>query len=147
MSRNRLTIADGGSASPVALQSQGGVPTTTTALPATTASSYSEGGADSVVFVPAAAAAGTPYCTLFLHGCGGSATAGQQPADGDTLDIADPFGVLAAGTTLVVTGKAGGVGFQIADGAALADSVTLNAAGASRRYVFSGSASAWIRVD
>jgi hypothetical protein len=120
MSRNRVT----------------GIDQNTSTLPSTTASSYAEGGQDDVLTVPPNAAAGTPYCTITLTGCGGSPTAGQQPMDGDALNISDPHGVLAVGTTLVVQGRSGGVGFQIADGAAAADSITLNTAGATRKYIF-----------
>lgn len=77
-----------------------------------------------VLFVPSTAVAGTPSLTVNLN---------ALPSDGDEICICDPFGKLAAGTTLVIDGN----GNFVADGAAAAQITTMNAAGVSRRLMFS----------
>jgi len=77
-----------------------------------------------VLFVPSTAAAGTPSVRVNLN---------ALPSDGDEITICDPFGVLAAGTTLIIDGN----GNFIANGAAAAQTTTLNTAGACLRLMFS----------
>ena len=109
-------------------------------LPTPAASTVQHDPTVDIYCVPASPAAGTPWCTVNLFGT----LAGEQPADGTEVEFTDAFGALAGGTTLVIVGKLGGVGFQIADQTAKADTVTLSSAGAHRKYVYSGALSAWI---
>lgn len=90
-------------------------------VPASTGTSGTENDA---TFVPAAPVAATPYQEINLP---------PLAADGDEYTICDPFGALAAGTTLQINGN----GNLIADGAAATASITLNAAGSCRRLMFS----------
>lgn len=108
MSRQRLT---GDAAS-----------TKQTATPAATV--YNELIQDDLIIIPAGQAAGTPALTVMLN---------ANAADGDEIYISDAFGVLAAGTTLVVNGN----GNEIADGAAAATTKTYSTAGTRKHFMFS----------
>jgi hypothetical protein len=99
------------------------------------------------VEVPAVPTAATPWQTCLLPG---SYAGSNPPSEGDEYLFTDtPAAALGAGTTLVVEGKVGSLGKQIRDGGALANSITLNAAGAWRRLVFSSKydpGGAWLVV-
>ena len=79
---------------------------------------------DDAIIIPAGQAAGTPALTVMLN---------PNAADGDEIYITDAFGVLAAGTTLVVNGN----GNFIADGAAAAATKTYNTAATRKHFMFS----------
>ncbi len=112
---------------------------TTSLLPVAAGGTFQEGLADDVLQVPAAFAAGVH--TVNLNGT----VAGQAvPGDGDQLDICDPLGLLAPGTSLVVVGKIGGLGGQIADAGALSNSIVLNTPGANRTFTFNGATGTWV---
>lgn len=123
MSRNRLT----------------GDALTTAILPTAAGGTYNEGLTDDVLCVPASFAAGVHTVTL------NGAISGQPvPGDGDQIEICDPLGQLAPGTSLVITGKISSLGAQIADQGTLANSITLNQPGAYRLLTYSNPMGCWV---
>jgi len=84
-----------------------------------------------VITTNPAQAAGVPSATIKLD---------PAPQDGDEVVFTDAFGVLAAGTTVVVNGN----GKNIADAGAAAATQSYNTAGISKRFAFSAQANAWI---
>lgn len=81
-----------------------------------------------------AQAAGVPSATIKLD---------PTPQDGDEVTFTDAFGVLGAGTTVVVNGN----GKNIADGGAAAATQSYATAGVTKRFMFSVAANAWIVLD
>lgn len=122
MSRNRLT----------------GDALTTGVLPAGAGTTYNEGLTDDVLLVPTGWAAGAHTVTL------NSSIAGQSPpSDGDQIDIYDPLGLLSPAAPLTVTGKIASLGAQIANGNAVANSITMDHPGQSITFTYSNLTGTW----
>lgn len=112
---------------------------TTGLLPSAAGGTFNEGLTDDILILPSNAAVGVHTVTL------NGTQAGQvPPGDGDQIDICDPFGVLGAATTLVVTGKISALGAQIANNGAAANSITMARPGSWITFTFSILTNTWV---
>lgn len=118
-----------------------GDPFKTDVLPAAAGGTYQDSLDLDMLIIPAALAAGVHTVNL-----NGTLRSQPTPADGDQLVITDPFAMLAVGSSLVLVGRLGTVGRQIAiNGVAGSnDSATLTAAGMTLALTYSQAVGAWV---